>query len=166
LTGLSTDQLREWTSRRALIPADVQHRGRGSPAQYSWQTLLLLRIAAALKGRFHLELHAHRELFASMREVFDGISFLRLWDGSIAIYDTGHWELLESGASCAGDSDSLVLQLDSHLQILTAEFGMPTPAAAGGQLELFPARLVRDEMKIESNKAVSDIQPFQKRQRA
>ena len=32
LTGLSTEQLREWSSRRALIPADLQNRGRGSQA--------------------------------------------------------------------------------------------------------------------------------------
>jgi DNA-binding transcriptional MerR regulator len=67
LTGLSTNKLREWTSRRALIPADVRPKSQGSPAKYSWQTILLLRVAATLRGSFHLELQAHRQVFASLR---------------------------------------------------------------------------------------------------
>ena len=45
LTGLSSAKLREWTSRRALIPADVPSKKQGSSAQYTWQTILLLRLA-------------------------------------------------------------------------------------------------------------------------
>ncbi|MER8459266.1 hypothetical protein NKL07_00125 [Mesorhizobium sp. C280B] len=166
LTGLSTNQLREWTSRRALIPADVQHRGRGSPSQYSWQTLLLLRIAAVLKNRFHLELHAHRELFATMRNSFDGVSFLRLWGSSIVIYGTDRWEILEAAKNRRDEGDGLVLHLDSHLKVLTAEFGMPTPAAAAGQLELFPARLVRSERMAVGIEEASATQPSRKRRNA
>ncbi|MGX5805205.1 MerR family transcriptional regulator [Bradyrhizobium sp. Arg314] len=166
LTGLSTNQLREWTNRRALIPADVQHRGRGSPSQYSWQTLLLLRMAAVLKNRFHLELHAHRELFASIRESFDGVSILRLWGSSIAIYGIDRWEILEAGADRLDEGESLVLQLDGHLKILTAEFGMPTPAAVAGQLELFPARLVRSDRMTVGIKGTSSTKPSRQRRNA
>ena len=69
LTGLSTATLREWTSRRALIPADVPPKGKGSPAGFTWQTILLLRIAVTLRDRFHLELQPHRSLFASLRRL-------------------------------------------------------------------------------------------------
>ena len=67
LTGLSTAKLREWTNRRALIPADVPPKAQGSPAQYSWQTILLLRVAVTFREKFHLELQANRELFNSLR---------------------------------------------------------------------------------------------------
>lgn len=66
LTGLSTEQLREWTSRRALIPPDVGPKGHGSPARYCWQTILLLRLAVTLRDRFKLELQAHRDLFSEL----------------------------------------------------------------------------------------------------
>jgi hypothetical protein len=165
LTGLSTNQLREWTSRRALVPADVQHRGRGSSAQYSWQTLLLLRIAAVLKRRFRLELHAHRELFASIRESLTGFSFLRLWGSSIAIYGTDRWELLEAAASRDVEDDCLILKLDGHLEVLISEFGMPKSTGSVGQLELFPARLVRRDVVIEDGKEEAlEKQSFRKRE--
>jgi len=63
LVGLSTDKLREWTSRRALVPADVRPKAKGSPAQFSWQTVLVLRIAVLLREDFHLELQAHKSSF-------------------------------------------------------------------------------------------------------
>src|SRR5216684_3758497 len=85
LTGLSTNKLREWTSRRALIPADVRPKSQGSPAKYSWQTILLLRIAVTLRDRFHIELQAHRQVFASLRRGLNGTSFVALWGKSLAI---------------------------------------------------------------------------------
>ncbi|WP_184327344.1 MerR family transcriptional regulator [Rhizobium sp. BK529] len=166
LTGLSTNQLREWTSRRALIPADVLHRGRGSPAQYSWQTLLLLRIAAVLKNRFRLELHAHREIFAGMRESFGSTSFLRLWGNCVVIYGTDRWQLIEAAASRLNADDGIVLHLDSHLRVLSAEFPMSTPASAAGQLELFPARLVRREKKATLERGATPTQSSPKRRSA
>src|ERR1700731_232831 len=59
LTGLSADQLREWTVRRALVQSDVPARKRGSEAKFSWQTVLLLRLVVVLRTRFHVELQAH-----------------------------------------------------------------------------------------------------------
>lgn len=146
LTGLSVDQLREWSSRRALIPADVQNRGRGSPAQYSWQTILLLRIASTLRDRFHIELHAQRRLFGSLREALDRMSFLKLWGSRLAIYDSESWELIDADLERALQSEAIIIQLDPHLVILAAEFAMPSPIPTG-QLELFPARLVAVESK-------------------
>ena len=165
LTGLSTERLREWSSRRALIPADVQNRGRGSPAQFGWQAILLLRIASLLKDRFHLELHAHRGLFADMRETLGGISFLKLWGASLAIYDSRTWELLDAGTASTVSTDAIVLQLDPHLAVLAAEFTMPSVAPAG-QLELFPARLVSGERTDSSDRLAADVEQQQTRRRA
>jgi hypothetical protein len=78
LTGLSTVTLREWTSRRALIPADLPPKGKGSPAGFTWQTILLLRVAVLLRNRFHFELQPHLTLFANLKAGLQHTSFIGL----------------------------------------------------------------------------------------
>ena len=67
LTGLSGHQLREWTGRRALIQADVPARGKGTQARYSWQTVLVLRLALVLRQEFHLNLQHWSEQLAELQ---------------------------------------------------------------------------------------------------
>lgn len=165
LTGLSTEQLREWSSRRALIPADIQNRGRGSQAQYGWQAILLLRIALLLKDRFHVELHVHRGLFAALREALGATSFLKLWSASIAIYDCETWELIDANVAGQMPADAIIVQLDPHLEVLAAEFAMPGPPQTG-QLELFPARLVSVEPVAIVDEGAADVQLQPSRRRA
>ncbi|NGM80162.1 hypothetical protein [Burkholderia multivorans] len=138
LTGLSTEQLREWTSRRALILPDVKPKGHGSPARYSWQTILLLRLAVVLRDRFKLELHAHREVFATLGATLAGTSFLSLWGKSLALYGDDRWAIVDLRDENAIVQDCLMLRLDPHLQQLSDGFALPKPAAAG-QFQLFPA---------------------------
>lgn len=138
LTGLSTDHLREWTSRRALIPADVQRRGRGAPAQYAWSTLLVLRLAVVLRERYRIELETHRPLFAQWREVFSSTSFIALWGRSVAIFDDASWSLLTRDEALPEAADAVVIRLDPHLRALSEGLALPRPATVG-QLELFPA---------------------------
>lgn len=157
LTGLSTEQLREWSSRRALIPADIQNRGRGSQAQYGWQAILLLRIALQLKGRFHVELHAHRRLFAALREALRATSFLKLWGASVAIYDYENWELFDADSAGQMAADAIIVHLDPHLAVLATEFAMPSPPPTG-QLELFPARLVSAEPAPKGDETAAEAQ--------
>jgi hypothetical protein len=164
LTGLSTEQLREWSSRRALIPADIQNRGRGSQAQYGWQAILLLRVALLLKDRFNVELHAHRGLFAALREALGATSFLKLWGTSVAIYDCETWELFDADAAGQMTADAIIVQLDPHLAVLAAEFAMPSPPT--GQLELFPARLVSVEPAPKSDETAAEAQQQPSRRRA
>lgn len=138
LTGLSTEQLREWTSRRALILPDVKPRGHGSPARFSWQTILLLRLAVVLRDRFKMELHAHRGLFAELGTGLARTSFLSLWGKSIALYGGTKWEVIDPRNEVATVDDRIVLRLDPHLQQLLDSFSLPKPAAPG-QYQLFAA---------------------------
>ncbi|AIV90371.1 MerR family transcriptional regulator [Burkholderia pseudomallei] len=138
LTGLSTEQLREWTSRRALIPPDVKPKGHGSPARYSWQTILLLRLAVVLRDRFKMELHAHRDLFAELGAGLARTSFLSLWGKSLALYGGTQWGLIDPRDEGVTIDDCIVLRLDPHLQQLSDSFALPKPAAPG-QFQLFPA---------------------------
>jgi hypothetical protein len=137
LTGLSADQLREWTVRRGLVQPDEPARKRGSEAKFSWQTLLVLRLAVVLRTRFHVELQAHRELLCSARKLLDGASFPGLWGGTLAIYGLTRCELLTARTPPpSADEDAILLRLNRHLEELSQGFGLPEPVA---QLPLFPA---------------------------
>lgn len=136
LTGLTADQLREWTVRRALIQPDVPAQKRGSEAKFSWQTVLLLRLAVVLRSRFHVELQAHRRLLVAARDLLDGASFPALWGTTLAIYDLRRCELLPARSAIMADEDAVLLRLSRHLEVLSQGFGLPDPVA---QLPLFPA---------------------------
>lgn len=138
LTGLSTEQLREWTSRRALILPDVKPKGHGSPARYSWQTILLLRLAVVLRDRFKLELHAHRDLFAQLGSALTHSSFLSLWGKELALYGGTQWSLIDPRDGNVFPEDCILLRLDPHLQHLSDSFSLPRPTPAS-QFQLFPA---------------------------
>lgn len=138
LTGLSTEQLREWTSRRALIPPDVKPKGHGSPARYSWQTILLLRLAVVLRDRFKMELQAHRDLFADLGAGLARTSFLSLWGKFLVLYGGARWGVVDPRDEGVVIDDCIVLLLDPHLQQLSDSFALPRPVAPG-QFQLFPA---------------------------
>lgn len=126
LTGLSTHQLREWTGRRGIICPDRPALGKGTQARFSWRTVLVLRVAVVLRTRFRVELQAHRDLLATMRELFEGASFLTLWGKALAIYGPARCELLTVRAPPPAD-DAILLRLNRHLEGLSQEFGLPEP---------------------------------------
>ncbi|HEV7285788.1 MAG TPA: hypothetical protein VGN75_13120 [Kaistia sp.] len=139
LTGLSADQLREWTTRRGLIRPDAEPHGPGSRAKYSWQTVLLLRLAVVLKETFHVELHAQRGFFAALAEHLAKASFPALRGSALVIRGSGAFELLPLGATRVA-GDVLIVELDPHLDALSTGFGLAEPIR---QLPLFPAVAVR-----------------------
>jgi hypothetical protein len=136
LTGLTPEQLREWTIRRSLIPADVKPKGQGSPARYSWQTILLLRLALVLRDGFRLELHAHRELFADMASTFVRTAFRSLWGKALAVHGNQRCRILERDELTGMSEDCIVLRLDPHLTQLAEAFSLP-PHTLAEQYELF-----------------------------
>lgn len=137
LTGLTANQLREWTVRRGLVLPDEPARKQGSEAKFSWQTLLVLRLAVVLRNHFHVELQAHRELFVSARGLLEGASFPRLWGGTLAIYGLTRCELLTARMPPpSAEEDAILLRLNRHLEALSQGLGLPEPVS---QLPLFPA---------------------------
>lgn len=135
-TGLSADQLREWTSRRALLKPDVQPSGPGTLALYGWQTVLTLRLAVSIRKSFHMELEAQRSLLEGLRNRLVGTSFLSLLGCSVACFPQGEWTILRPGEHPPVDRDVLVLRLDPHLEVLAATFA---PHEEMRQLPLFAA---------------------------
>lgn len=142
LTGLTANQLREWSHRRDLVPPDVDAHGPGRPALYSWQTVLLLRVAVVLRESFRIELQAHKTLLHALRQLFTGVSFPALRGCVLALRAMKHGELLSEGMVRVGsnDPDTLFLRLDPHLDVLEAAFA---PQDQDAQLPLFRAVRIR-----------------------
>lgn len=140
LTGLTADQLREWTSRRGLLKPDVAASGPGTLALYGWQTVLALRLAVSMRKSFHMELAAQRALLGGLRRRLEGISFLSLIGCRLACFPEGEWTILRPGAQPPADRDVLLLALDPHLDVLADNFA---PHADMRQLPLFAALKVK-----------------------
>ena len=136
LTGLTADQLREWTVRRGLIHPDVPASRQGQQAQFGWQTVLLLRLAVVMRSRFHVELQVHRYLLLRARALLNGRSFPSLWGHRLAIFGLERCALLGAGDPVPTDADVILLGLNAHLETLSQGFGVSEPIA---QLPLFPA---------------------------
>jgi hypothetical protein len=153
LTGLTADQLREWTVRRALIQPDMPAQKRGHEAKFSWHTVLLLRLAVVLRSRFHIELQAHREILTTAQELLSGMSFPTLWGTTLAIYDLQRCELLSGRDVVAGSEDVVLLRLDRHLEVLSQDFGL---LDSRPQLPLFPA------VRIVSSRPLEGTTPLRK----
>ena len=147
LTGLSTEKLREWTSRRSLIPADVPSKQQGSPARYSWATVLVLRVAIVLREHFNVELKANSELFAGLRKELSRRSFLTLRGHSLALLGRGNWALVADDE--VPPSDALVIRLDPHLAGISVGFPQRELARSGQQADLFPLSSVMSRKEAQ-----------------
>lgn len=146
LTGLSTEKLREWTSRRALIPADVRPKQKGSPAKFTWQTILVLRLAVLLRDQFAVELQAHKATFADLRKDLRSTSFIRLWGRRLALVPKGKWFFLDEDAP-ASDVDALIVHLDPHLAVIRDGFALPDAVAAAEQSDLFSLPMMHSQVR-------------------
>ena len=142
LTGLSKDKLREWTSRRALIPADIPPKKQGSPAKFTWQTILLPRVAVTLRDQFHLELQAYRQMLMSLRSGLQGTSFIGLWGKTLVIRADPTWSLVDQSEADPEFNDAILIQFGPHLDAVSRGFGLSRPTSSPAQLDLFPVRTV------------------------
>jgi DNA-binding transcriptional MerR regulator len=140
LTGLSANQLREWTHRRGLVKPDIRPAGPGTLALYSWQTVLVLRLAVEMRDAFRMELQTHKNLLDGLAQRLAGVSFPALAGCRLACYAGGEWALLRPGEQPRPQRSVVLLRLDPHLDILAAEFDRQEPLR---QLPLFPAVQVK-----------------------
>ena len=147
LTGLSKDKLREWTSRRALISADIPPKKQGSPAKFTWQTILLLRVAVTLRDQFHLELQAYRQVLMRLRCGLQGTSFIGLWGKTLVIRADQTWSLVDQSEAEPELDDAILIQLGRHLDAVSRGFALPRPTSSPGQLDLFPVRTVANDKR-------------------
>lgn len=89
-----------------------------------------------MRDRFHVELQAHRGLFASLRSELRGRSFVSLRGQSLALDGSGDWTLIDD-ATTVLSKDALLIRLDPHLRALSASVALPDAAGAPRQLDLF-----------------------------
>lgn len=127
------------------MPADVRPKGKGSPAQFSWQTILVLRVAVLLRERFKLELQAHKASLADLRKVLRANSFVALWGQRIALSSCGVWSMVD-GVGQVPESDALLIQLDPHLRVLADGFALPDLTSTAAQLDLFSLPIMHDRV--------------------
>lgn len=133
LTGLSSHQLREWTSRRGILPADQPAQGRGRHARYAWNTVLVLRVLAQLHHEYGVEIGAWSALAVAVRDDLSSSSPIGLY-GRYLLISGGQYEIttppfmLVQGAA-------LIVRLDPHVEALAAGLGLPPPPT---QRDLFP----------------------------
>ena len=125
LTGLSPSQLREWTSRRGIIPADQPARGRGEHAQYAWNTVLVLRILMELKRTFSIEISAWAALGTCLRDSLAGTSPIALY-GKHVLVRGNTFEIVGSPEGSPGGA-TIAIPLDPHLEVLAIGLGVSPP---------------------------------------
>jgi hypothetical protein len=125
LTGLSADQLREWTGRRGLVRPDRPAQGKGTQARFSWQTVLVLRLALVMKQEFHIELQSHRQSLAELQSLFHGRSFPWLWDRAALIRRGAPLAISRLSEMTFTDEALVVIPLGPHLRALMVGFGVP-----------------------------------------
>jgi hypothetical protein len=138
LTGLTRNQLREWTnkSRRGFLVADVAPNGPGRHALYSWQTLLVLRLLLSLQSQFAIDVGAWSPVTRKLRQLLENVSFHSLWGMRVVFSNSESVKLSDEPLDvCAGQ---LVLPLDPHLEFIATKLALPHP----GQLSLFAAMVV------------------------
>lgn len=127
LTGLSQDQLREWTGRRGIIAPDVRPKGPGTRALYSWQTVLLLRVTITLKSKFFIELTASGPLLAAISAKLKGLRFSEVRNTVLVIHDSNSFDLIEEWNPIAVRDGAIVIPLEPHLNALFGTFAMESP---------------------------------------
>jgi len=133
LAGVTVHQLREWCTRRDILPPDVPGAGRGRHALFSWQTVLAVRLLHELSQRFGVEVGAWRGAIRAFRTSVDGRSFPILWSAYAQFSDRDHAILTTSPSIDEGSL--LILPLAPHLQAIAQDFALPPES----QLPLFPA---------------------------
>ena len=135
LAGISAHQLREWCGRRGILKPDVEGKGPGRHALYSWETLIVLRILRDLRHQYRIQLSQWTVFASSFRRELDELSFLQLWGAKLKVSDSKTVRIVLKGET-DDSSSGLFVDLDPHLQVLSQGLSLPGPS---DQLPLFAA---------------------------
>ena len=128
LTGLSTSKLREWTSRRALIPADVT-----APRAKDLRPSTLGRLSSYCGWQsFYVTASISNSTLTVMSSPVCDKSFKRLrsshfWEKSLAIHDSGRWSLLDPRESAVPEGDALLIHPGSSSASTLPDFRSTKP---------------------------------------
>jgi hypothetical protein len=141
VTGLSADQIREWTGRRGIVVPDIPAKGKGTQARFSWQTLLVLLIARTLRDEFHVELAAFQGAFKDIQRQLRGQAFHAL-QGVTAVFPSARSSRLErtTTTNLSMHCNAITIHLDSHMSAIAKGLGT---VAQSEQLPLFRAIGIR-----------------------
>src|SRR5687767_7809507 len=111
IAGITDHQLKEWCTRRALLPPDVPARGKGNHALFGWRSLLALRLLAVIHHEFGGTVTHWGPLLDKFRGQIEGTSFPSLF-GKFALYDGERIKVVDRVVATA--FSSLTLPLEEH----------------------------------------------------
>lgn len=134
LAGITPNQLREWSGRRAIILPDVPGRGRGRHALFSPTTVLILRLLAELHSRFRIEVGSLAQLAESLRSDLSAIPFMGLYGRAVAVKCLDQYEIISLSQARITDA-VVVLPFDKHLVAISETSGLKDQLM---QFQLFP----------------------------
>lgn len=106
---------------------------KGSAALFTWQTILVIRLAVRLRDAFRIELQSHSGSLRTLRETLRARSFVSLWGLAVELDADGQWRLRPMDD--ARLEDGVLIRLDPHLEALRDGFG--GDGLTPGQMELF-----------------------------
>jgi hypothetical protein len=108
---------------------------------------LILRLAATLRNRFHVELQAHKTLFAQLKDAMRNQEPSDLMTMTLLLAGDGVWTLVEG--LTRERAEALAIQLKPHLEPLLEFFNLPDDSVR--QTELFPTASITAERKEPSS---------------
>lgn len=135
LAGITANQLREWTGRRAIISPDVPGRGRGKHALFGPTTVLVLRILGELHARFHVEVGALSSLAERLRSDLGAAPFISLYGRAVAITDLADCEIITLSQTRITKA-VVIIPFESHLIAISETSELRDQIM---QFQLFPA---------------------------
>ncbi len=135
LVGITANQLREWTGRRAIVSPDVPGRGRGKHALFSPTTVLVLRIVAELQTRFLMEVGALGAMASRLGAELADVPFMALYGRAVSMTGCDEYEIIGLPRARIVAS-AVIIPFDPHLVAIAESCGSRDQPA---QFQLFPA---------------------------
>ena len=133
VTGLSRDELREWTNRHKFIEPDTKPSGRGRFAQYSWQTVLVLMVLKELRDRYSVTLSKWGKPMRELRSELESVPFHSLY-GKVVHFESTQGRPTLVAPEGRWESSCLAVAVDSHLNAIVSKLSGSPPDRT-----LFPA---------------------------
>lgn len=134
LAGITANQLREWTGRRAIISPDVPGRGRGKHALFSPATVLVLRMIAELRTRFLMEVGPLSSMAEDLRAHLAEIPFMALYGRAVSIKSPDEYDIINLSHAKVSAS-AVVIPFEGHLVAISETCGFRDQLT---QFQLFP----------------------------
>ncbi len=113
LTGVTRSQLIHWSDKQLIVPSVAQTTGRGVPRRYSFEDLVLVRLAVVLVRDFGFPLSMLGRFLAPVRwAARRGADLVVLWGTDGTTFPLSSGDVAEIQRALAGTQNKTGLVLD------------------------------------------------------